>query len=253
MVPSGSITLCRLIVDPPGAGARHMAVDEVLLATAAQSGRMSLRFYRWNQPTVSLGYFQSHADRAAHPASLEAPVVRRQTGGGAIVHDRELTYALAVPANYAGAGDAGRLYSVVHQAIARTLAAYGVDTRLCGAADSHPGPRQPFLCFLRRAPCDLFLGDAKIGGSAQRRRQGAILQHGSLLLGRSSAAPELPGINDLTDTSISPVELAERLAQELACELRLSLERQELSPAEQQAAARLVEEKYAANRWTQRR
>ncbi len=67
---------------------------------AVASGLASLRFYQWNQPTLSLGYFQSYEDRGRHAASQECTVVRRQTGGGAILHDRELTYSLILPATH---------------------------------------------------------------------------------------------------------------------------------------------------------
>ena len=71
-----------------------MAVDEALLIDAAENGVATLRFYQWSEPTLSLGYFQRYDDRDQHAASRECAVVRRQTGGGAILHDRELTYSL---------------------------------------------------------------------------------------------------------------------------------------------------------------
>ena len=74
-----------------------MAVDEALLETAASLGVPTLRFYQWQEPTMSLGYFQEYADRLRHAASAGCPTVRRASGGGAIMHDRELTYSLAVP------------------------------------------------------------------------------------------------------------------------------------------------------------
>src|SRR4051794_38396264 len=73
-------------------GPTQMAADEVLLEHVGVTDRPALRFYAWDRPTLSLGYFQPFADR---PPGL--PVVRRPTGGGAIVHDHELTYALALP------------------------------------------------------------------------------------------------------------------------------------------------------------
>src|SRR5687767_6703039 len=87
----------RLIIDPPAEGSWNMAVDEALLESAADSGEITLRFYEWSRATLSLGYFQSHAERSGHTASLACPMVRRSTGGGAIVHDQELTYSLVVP------------------------------------------------------------------------------------------------------------------------------------------------------------
>src|SRR5262245_57717493 len=98
----------RLLSDPPAPGAWNMAVDEVLLTAAAASGQATLRFYTWNEPTLSLGYFQAAADRQQHAASLACTLVRRASGGGAILHDRELTYSVALPlagANRSAASD----------------------------------------------------------------------------------------------------------------------------------------------------
>jgi len=87
---------CRLIVDRPAPGAWNMAVDEALLDAAVEQGVAALRFYQWSEPTLSLGYFQRHADRDSHAASHDCTLVRRQSGGGAILHDRELTYSLTL-------------------------------------------------------------------------------------------------------------------------------------------------------------
>src|SRR5712691_9259535 len=87
---------CRLLPFTTAAGPWHMAADEVLLETAA-AGVASLRFYTWSPPTLSLGYFQPAASRLADPLLADLPWVRRASGGEALVHDRELTYALALP------------------------------------------------------------------------------------------------------------------------------------------------------------
>src|SRR5262245_10595361 len=92
------MTPCRLVVDPPASGVWNMAVDEALIDDVADGGLATLRFYQWNEPTLSLGYFQPYAARMGHAASASAAVVRRLSGGGALLHDRELTYALALPA-----------------------------------------------------------------------------------------------------------------------------------------------------------
>jgi lipoate-protein ligase A len=181
-----------------------MALDEALLEAAGQRGVCTLRFYRWSAATVSLGYFQSVADRGCHPASRACPLVRRQTGGGAIVHDHESTYSFAAPAGSPLAVNAMSLYGAVHGALVDALASLGIHARIHDGGTGSPGDRESFLCFLRRAPGDVLLGDAKIAGSAQRRRRGALLQHGSLILRTSPAAPEVPGLWDLTDRSTGP-------------------------------------------------
>ena len=95
-----NMTPCRQILSEPTDGASNMALDEALLESAAAAGanvRPTLRIYGWPRPTLSLGYFQRAADREMHEASGECDLVRRPSGGGAILHDRELTYALVLP------------------------------------------------------------------------------------------------------------------------------------------------------------
>jgi lipoate-protein ligase A len=94
---------------------------------------------------------------------------------------------------------------------------------------------------------------AKICGSAQRRRQGAVLQHGSLLLRRSPAAPELAGLRDVTDLAFTESELIEAWHMELAARLRLDLTPSALSPLELDQAKTLVAGKYDCAKWTERR
>src|ERR1700690_2091076 len=95
-----SLTRCHLIVDPPGEGAWNMALDEALLEAAQNEGIATLRFYSWREATLSLGYFQGAADRRLHQASADCASVRRASGGGAILHDCELTYSIALPCGH---------------------------------------------------------------------------------------------------------------------------------------------------------
>jgi lipoate-protein ligase A len=195
------VSLCRLLLDPPAAGAWNMALDEALLdqacGSSSQVTQPTWRFYRWSEPTLSLGYFQAEADRSEHKASAACPLVRRLTGGGAIVHDQELTYSLVVPAGHPLSIGRDRLYRLVHGALVTALSEFSLSATLCPGGPA--APPEPFLCFQRRALGDVLLGNDKIAGSAQRRRRGAVLQHGSLLLRHSAAAPELPGLEDLSD------------------------------------------------------
>lgn len=271
------MTTCRLLCDAPRSGPWNMAVDEVLLHRAAHQGLCSLRFYLWSEPTLSLGYFQALGDRAQHPASQACPVVRRPSGGGAIVHDRELTYAIAVPDGAAWARRRDELYRRVHQALIDLLARWGIRASLFGisrpAPDDAPGAvpreslghglhgkasplasdRMPFLCFQRRAPGDVVVGDAKVAGSAQRRLRGAVLQHGSVILGRSPAAPELPALEEWANRPIDAHRLAQAwlplLGQTLECEFFES----PLSGGEEDQARQLAQEKYSSAGWTARR
>lgn len=272
---------CRLIFEAPAAGTWNMAVDEALLAAAADEGNATLRFYTWSEPTLSLGYFQPHAERTAHAASGSCPVVRRPSGGGAIVHDRELTYALSLPAGHPLAQSAQRLYTAVHTAVIETLEHWLAPgsgepsarrlVMVCNREQQgqrHGGDAaaqtsgEPFLCFERRANGDVILTGPdcdhdsrghKILGSAQRRRQGALLQHGSLLLATSRAAPQLPGLSDLIDRPLAAMELANSLAAAVTRKLCLIDAGTQLPASVISAAARIEADKYASPAWTLRR
>lgn len=178
-------TELRLLRDPPLDGAANMARDEALmLQVGAGESLPTLRLYRWSQPTISLGYFQPYGDCAKlDPPLRDLPVVRRSTGGGAILHDLELTYSLALPLTHPLVGNNPRgLYELAHAAVIATLAELGVAAARSGFSDDSSAARGPFFCFARRHEADLLLGDQKIAGSAQRRTRHAILQHGSIVL-----------------------------------------------------------------------
>lgn len=247
------LTPCRLIVDAGASGAWQMAVDEVLLETAAGGGGPSLRFYGWSEPTLSLGYFQRFEDARRHPPSRDCPRVRRQTGGGAILHDHELTYSLALPETHRLAVRATQLYEAVHEALRRALDDFGIAAALRADDDEGRTGGEPFLCFQRRTRYDVLVGTTKVCGSAQRRRRGAILQHGSLLLAQSSKAPELPGIRELAGKEVERESFVESWGAQLSAGLGLALFAAPLAVAELDAVRRLAIEKYGTARWNERR
>jgi lipoate-protein ligase A len=250
----------RLLIDPPAGGPWNMAVDEVLLETAATAGLATLRFYEWQEPTLSLGYFQAAADREQHAASRECPLVRRASGGGAIVHDRELTYSIALPRSNPRFTTANELYDLFHETLLRTFATFGVTAAMyrpaAGQCDAGPPPSaaaEPFLCFQRRSCGDIVSGGAKIVGSAQRRRRGAVLQHGSILLARSAAAPELPGVGEVATASITRAELTDRWLPTLTMRLGARANLGELTDAEHVQVRQFALQRYAANDFLHRR
>ena len=250
-----------------------------LFIAAAKENVATLRFYEWNEPTLSLGYFQRYEDRQQHAASRDCPIVRRQSGGGAILHDHELTYSLTLPAAHPWAKRSEQLYATVHQAIIRVLRRLnpkGHAMRLSSRSSATPIARhkrrrqsldrQPFLCFQRRSPHDVVLTTNlpksdemtaepgwKIVGSAQRRHRGAVLQHGSVLLWRSPAAPELPGYCDIVGEPITVSTLAAAFPTELGTALDSSLTAVELPESIREAAQQIARHKYASDSWTRRR
>ena len=201
------MTVIRLIDDPPQSGDWNMAVDEALLHSAA-AGITTLRFYEWSAPTLSLGYFQAYHQRQEHAASEHCSCVRRSSGGGAILHDRELTYSFSTPLAGRKASHWESVYRLFHDSLIGALAEWGIAAEIFQAANADAKCTPPFLCFQRRAAGDVLLGGGKICGSAQRRHRGALLQHGSVLLASSPFAPELPGIAELSGKQPATRELA---------------------------------------------
>ena len=240
----------------------NMALDEALLESAADAAsrdanradEATLRIYGWARPTLSLGYFQAAAERESHAASLDCDLIRRPSGGGAILHDRELTYALALPESLATTRPATQWYLDVHNALINAIRELtSAEALLCENPPKLPARDEPFLCFQRRAAGDVLLDGHKVAGSAQRRRRGAILQHGSVLLERSPHAPELPGIADLTEGNVGYESLTLAFTREVAKTMNLSLHEAVTSSEENEMAAELESTKYAGTAWTHRR
>jgi lipoate-protein ligase A len=201
----GPRTDCQVLPYMAADGAANMALDEAMLEAAAREGSAYLRFYGWTVPTLSLGYFQRIAEVRSDPRWEGRPIVRRPTGGGAIWHHHELTYAIAIPPGSPLVRPSTALYRVVHGAIAEVLVDRGIPAHRRGEPSPlhlPPSARmadRPLLCFTGRDPEDIVWGDQKLVGSAQRRRGGAVLQHGSVLLARSPVVPELLGICDVAE------------------------------------------------------
>ena len=237
-----------------------MAVDEMLLEWSAEHGGCCLRLYRWQEATLSLGYFQEYQDRTRHGPSRDCPAVRRLTGGGAIVHDAELTYSLVVHAGHPLAARRDALYDAAHGSLIDALARLGIAAEKGSELFIDSASRDaaekivltPFLCFQRRTAGDVLVGQTKVAGSAQRRRRGAVLQHGSILLRRSPAAPELPALEDAAGKSVDAEQLAGLWLERLARRLAVAWTPAARTPAEDLRAAALVESRYGSGQWTQR-
>jgi lipoate-protein ligase A len=241
---------CRVLPFEVAAGPANMADDEALLLSALE-GRAALRFYGWSAATLSLGYFQSSAASRAEPLLVGLPWVRRPTGGEAIVHHHEVTYALTLPPGRPWQAPGESWLTRLHAVIARALAEFGVAVRAAG-----PGEERKLgevLCFLHHTPGDLLLGPHKVVGSAQRKGRGALLQHGSILLQTSPAAPALPGIAELSGRLLRPTEVTGAIGSELARDTGWRLEPSDWTDAERRRRAELSANKYATARWNARR
>lgn len=241
----------RLLSDPADGGAANMAADEVLLESAIR-GVASLRFYEWRPATVSLGYFQAASARLAEPGLTTLPLVRRPSGGATLVHDRELTYALALPAGgpwqHEGLSSRGWLERM-HAVIWRALAGLGVKAETVRSDVRAPGP----LCFQHLTPGDLVFAGHKVVGSAQRRQRAALLQHGAVILSRSGACTVLPGIEDLSGVRLVNEELRRAVTVEFAAETGWAVEPGAWEAEEMVRRGELEREKYSRDSWNLRR
>ncbi len=186
----------RLFQDGPADGAWNMAVDEAIArAVGAGLAPATLRFYTWSAPTVSLGYLQETPGGVDLAACREQgiAVVRRVTGGRAVLHAAELTYSVAVPIRGSWRSlSVAETFTLICRGLIAGLARLGVTaelgdgrsrppgSRVVGARD--PGGRETGACFLLPEMPAVLVGGRKLLGSAQRRWDRSLLQHGSLLL-----------------------------------------------------------------------
>lgn len=167
-------------------GVYNMAVDQVLQESVRGGAPPVLRFYRWDPPCLSLGRNQRTAG-VLTPESVAAmglDVVRRPTGGAAVVHDRELTYSVAVPVGELGSPR--ETYLALNRALVAGLQRLGIAASTAPLARSGgpaPGdPRMEAACFRNAAPGEVLACGRKLVGSAQRCQDRVVLQHGSILL-----------------------------------------------------------------------
>lgn len=159
-----------------------MAVDLALLDLAATEGTALLRLYRWDPFCLSFGRHEPALRRydRGRIGDLGLDCVRRPTGGRAVWHARELTYAVAAPLRlFGGLREA---YHAIHASLARAIERIGARPALAPAGARLPLPSHPGSCFAAPVGGEVLLEGRKALGSAQLRRDDAVLQHGSLLL-----------------------------------------------------------------------
>jgi lipoate-protein ligase A len=256
----------RLIDQGPLDGPSNMALDEALLSCFdAKLSQPILRLYGWNPPALSIGRYQK-ADSALKLDLCQAdgvPVVRRMTGGGIIFHAQELTYSLICSPQQlgepAGVKEGFRKLCAFLLGTYRRLGlepAFAVDLNPAG---ERLGARTDF-CFAGKEEFDLLVNGRKIGGNAQRRMRGAILQHGSIPLENrlqdafrylAQPAPGAAGAISLAELGLRPEleSLKAMLTDAFQEALGVKLHRDRLTVEEEQAAARLEEQKYRSSEW----
>jgi lipoate-protein ligase A len=157
-----------------------MAIDQAMLDRAEAEGESWLRLYQWEPHCLSFGRHEPATRRydRSRISALGLDVVRRPSGGRAVWHAREVTYALAAPTRrFGGLREA---YLAIHQMLAAALRRMGVAAEL--AEPGRPVPLDAGACFARAAGGEVMVNKRKIVGSAQMRQRSALLQHGSILL-----------------------------------------------------------------------
>lgn len=263
----------RVIYTSAAPGAWNMAVDEAILEAASSSAvPPTLRLYAWDPPCLSLGYAQPYKD-VDLPRLVERgwQVVRRPTGGRAILHTDELTYSISGPINEPRlAGSVLQSYRTLSAGLLGALHILGADavSQSSSASQSH-GP----VCFEVPSNYEITVADRKLIGSAQARRKEGVLQHGTLPLHgdlghivqvlvfpdestRQVAAQRLHAhaatLQEVTGKLIPWQQAAQAFAAAFERSLNLRLTVASLTPAELARAEELVESKYAHSDWTEK-
>ena len=253
----------RLLITPPLGAAENMALDEALLERARATGETVFRVYTWAEPTLSLGRNQSARDvyDGARARAAGVSVVRRLTGGRALLHHREITYSVTAPIG--ADGSLRESYGRINRLLVDGLDRLGVCVSVAAPAErALPPTAAP--CFERPAEGELVVGGRKLVGSAQWRDDGALLQHGSILVeddqprvAALANRPVPPPVAAATlsevlgykpsaaETSAALFEAVRSLEDEHATELTID---DSLAGATERAMAR-----YTDDRWTWRR
>jgi lipoate-protein ligase A len=263
------VDVLRYLSTPARGGSWNMALDEALMESGRR-GRITLRVYGWTPPCLSLGRNQIARGRydSDEAARRGIDIVRRPTGGRAVLHDREITYSVTGPAGLWGGLREG--YLRINRGLARGLLALGVKLDPQPDGSAPPPQRAPppteRACFRDPLPGELASEGRKLVGSAQWRADGALLQHGSILLHddqrlvdellaepkRRSVVSGACSLQELMGRVPPSREISQALAEGLAEELGARLEADEVSSAERRAAAAL-EARYTHPGWTWRR
>lgn len=230
----------------------NMALDQAL-----EPEPPVLRLYAWDPPALSLGYFQSSAD--VDEAGLERRgwvLVRRVTGGGAICHEGDLTFALIGRPDFpAFAGSIPGSYEVVHRAVGVGLSRLGVATHPRGErfVASDTGRDDELVCFHRAASFDLLAGDRKLVGSAQRRTRDRVLHHGSIPIARNRLAIRAASIEEILGRIPAREDVETALMAGFESVLGVALEPSEPTPEEVERAGALIKARFGTDAWNRRR
>jgi lipoate-protein ligase A len=258
----------RLLVDPPARGAWNMAVDEALAEAVDEGASPSVvRFYGWSPPCLSLGASQPFtAADTAFCAAEGIDIVRRPTGGRAVLHHLELTYLVTArlgrnPFTH----ELQEVYRSICRALVVGLRGLGVAAEVAGdPPEPLIRPVQAIPCFVGPAAGEVVVAGRKLVGSAMRRVGGTVLQHGALLVGwdsrlqagclgladDASLRAAVVTLGDLLAVQPGSGAVADALAAGFAEHFDVALSPSRLTAAEATRARVLERERYGHERWT---
>lgn len=254
----------RLLISPPDCGATNLATDQAVAESVRDgSSPPTLRFYTWRPRALSLGYTQPigivDLDLAKR---LRIDIVRRPTGGQAILHDDELTYAIALPPKHTlAAGGVLASYERLNHGFERGLTTLGLDV-VRGRWEPDTLSSFDMVCFQSPSTHELSSAGFKLIGSAQTRVSGALLQHGSLPFSHNPEICELlrlprpdrwHGLRDLLPSPPTLGELAETMSTAFADTFNVAFHPSDLTPHERDQRDRLITERYRSHAWITRR
>lgn len=254
----------RVLIDGSADGPTNMAYDEALLdACAAGEAGPTLRLYRWRPACLSLGRFQRSADiDSERCAATGVDMVRRPSGGRALLHDDEATYALVAPADHPLVGGTSLIgsYRRISAALLAGLRLLGVPAEAAPARSERNALPASAACFSTPASYELLVGGRKLVGSAQARRDTALLQHGAIplaphadrlaaLLGTPAAPIRMTTLGEVLGEPISFEAVAEALIAGVASTFGILLVPGVWSASEHQRAA-LLRPRYLDPTWT---
>ncbi len=250
-------------------GPMNMGLDEALASLCRDHA--VLRFYEWDPPAVSIGYFQRAAEMdLATCREAAIPLVRRPTGGRAVLHGHDLTYGLILPLRTPWTDySVAESYRRINGCLQHGLQGLGIPVSI-GTESVGPGPAQSPFCFSAIVQHELMVDGRKLIGSAQRRFATALLQQGSILVdaeppallarlrgsGRTHRA-ESPGsvtsLREALGRRPDRAEVEAAIAGALGSMLEIRFGEGTIEPGELGLARRLVETRYASDAWTFRR
>jgi lipoyl(octanoyl) transferase len=239
----------RLLISDALPGADNMALDEALLLQRTATDVPILRLYQWDQDTLSLGRFQKSKD-VLSAVRGSAPVVRRISSGGAILHRHdEITYAIIAPYRLFGGRSPRLAYHAIHDILTLALQHLGVWPQK--RPETQRDEKAPF-CYDRLTDFDLTAGELfkKLIGSAQHRRGRAFLQHGSIPLNDDGHVAGGTSISRLLARQVTRLEVTEAIIAAFQEVKKIELKDSAVNAAEEKCAQELKASRYGCDSWT---